>query len=509
MLRSRAASALPDGADPSSVAQRFDPRELALPAVVGLWLVSAMPLFAQESYYWCYALHLDWSYLDHPPLIAWAIAAGSALLGGTAIGIRLGTFGFGMATVLVGGLLLAAFGVGPRGRRIWSLGACVVPAAVAPRFFASPDAPLVATWLLTMLLLWHARAGGLVTWGGVGLALGLALLSKYAAALLGVGCVLVFVLDAALRVQWRRSGPWIAIAVTALSFAPVVIWNLSHDLQSFRFQTLDRLEHARLGSHWFFEWLLGQVAAVHPLMIPVVIVAMFWVLSRTSSDVRASWLAAFALPLVGVLVIASLWIHVKINWSMPAVAVGLLAVASSWEPLFVSRWPRAARMLERVLVWSLVLPLLAPLVWFVPQTGGSSWTGWEEVAARTVRVLDELERDGGRARDAFVFCADYRDAAQLTRVLHLAGRHEDVLAENTVGRSALEFAHWFPASSEVGKDAVLVLSRPARHVRLVEEARERFASVKSLSTMDVERFGIRVRSYEWLVCRGYRGPGTP
>ncbi len=36
-------------------------------------------LIVEEAYYWNYAEHLDWSYLDHPPMIALLIKFGTIL----------------------------------------------------------------------------------------------------------------------------------------------------------------------------------------------------------------------------------------------------------------------------------------------------------------------------------------------------------------------------------------------------------------------------------------------
>ncbi len=41
---------------------------------------SATPLIHDEAYYWLWSRHLDWSYLDHPPMIAYLIRL--ATLGG-------------------------------------------------------------------------------------------------------------------------------------------------------------------------------------------------------------------------------------------------------------------------------------------------------------------------------------------------------------------------------------------------------------------------------------------
>jgi len=50
---------------------------LAVKLVVFLW----MNPIGDEAYYWLWGQHLDWSYFDHPPLHAWAMAAIEAVLG--------------------------------------------------------------------------------------------------------------------------------------------------------------------------------------------------------------------------------------------------------------------------------------------------------------------------------------------------------------------------------------------------------------------------------------------
>ena len=40
-------------------------------------------LLHQEAYYWNYAQHLDFGYLDHPPMVAWLIWLSTTFLGNT------------------------------------------------------------------------------------------------------------------------------------------------------------------------------------------------------------------------------------------------------------------------------------------------------------------------------------------------------------------------------------------------------------------------------------------
>ena len=49
--------------------------------LIRLFLISWLELAPDESYYWHWAKHLDWSYYDHPPMIAYIMALFAGLIG--------------------------------------------------------------------------------------------------------------------------------------------------------------------------------------------------------------------------------------------------------------------------------------------------------------------------------------------------------------------------------------------------------------------------------------------
>src|SRR6201984_3751845 len=53
-----------------------------------LWYSTQLELVGDEAYYWLWSRRLDLAYLDKGPVIAWFIAAGTALFGQTPFGIR-------------------------------------------------------------------------------------------------------------------------------------------------------------------------------------------------------------------------------------------------------------------------------------------------------------------------------------------------------------------------------------------------------------------------------------
>src|SRR5260221_11771285 len=57
-------------------------------SVYRLWYCTHLELVGDEAYYWLWSRHLDICYLDKGPVIAWIIAAGTALFGQTVFGIR-------------------------------------------------------------------------------------------------------------------------------------------------------------------------------------------------------------------------------------------------------------------------------------------------------------------------------------------------------------------------------------------------------------------------------------
>ncbi len=192
------------------------------------------PLSADEAYYWVWSRALAPGYLDHPPMVALWIRAGTALAGQGAFGIRL----LGPLAAALGSVLLAraAEDLFP-GRRLGVPAAVLLNATLllgAGAVTMTPDTPLLLFWTAALWALARLHATGRAGWWlAVGVLAGAALDSKYTAALLGLGIAL-WLAGAPEGRRWLRTPwPWAGGALAALCFAPVLWWNAGHGWASF------------------------------------------------------------------------------------------------------------------------------------------------------------------------------------------------------------------------------------------------------------------------------------
>src|SRR5271167_5023714 len=217
---------------------------IAYSVALRLLYAGSVELLPEETYYWNYSQHLDFGYLDHPPMVAWLIRLGTIVFGQTEFGVRAGAICCGAIT--------AAFVYG-LARNLFDE-ACALAAVLAaqtlPFFFLSgflmtPDAPLTAAWAASLYYLERAlivqRPGA---WWRAGICLGLGMISKYSIALLAPVTLAFMLWDPKSRRWWRHSEPYVAALLALAVFSPVIVWNAQHDWASFAFQTSRRLAEA-------------------------------------------------------------------------------------------------------------------------------------------------------------------------------------------------------------------------------------------------------------------------
>ena len=230
-------------------------------------------LSPDEAYYRVWAHALAPGYLDHPPMVAFAIRAGIAIAGENALGVRL----LGPLGTLAGSLLLVGAGrdlLDLTPARAW-LAALLFNATLMAGVGAvimTPDTPVVLFWGVTLFCLGRAlrsarrpRAG--LWMAASGAALGLAFCSKYTAVLLAPAIGIWLVATPRTRVLLRSPGTIAAVVLGLAVASPVLWWNAAHHFASFAKQGgREEVAHVSRAPRYLSELVFGQLGLLTPLL---------------------------------------------------------------------------------------------------------------------------------------------------------------------------------------------------------------------------------------------------
>ncbi len=313
---------------------------LAALTLARLVVAGTTELSPDEAYYWVWSRALAPGYLDHPPMVALWIRAGTALAGQGALGVRLlAPLSAALGSVLLAG---AANDLFPE-RRPGVIAAGLLNATLlmgAGAVTMTPDTPLLFFWTAALWALGRLlRTGNGRWWLVFGAACGAALASKYTAFLLGGGVALWLLADPVGRSWLRRPWPWAGGIVASLLFAPVLAWNAAHGWASFVKQggRIGDWQPAQAFQH-VGELLGGQLGLATPLVFVACVVGI-WAASRAALQRHSADAVLAALTLPGALLFVqhALGDRVQANW--PAILYPAACIAAS---VYAQRFVRPA-----------------------------------------------------------------------------------------------------------------------------------------------------------------------
>jgi len=473
-------------------------------------------LLPEETYYWNYARHLDYGYLDHPPMVAWLIGAGTAAFGDTQFGVRSGALCCGLITAFFAYRLT---------RNLYGEASGLVALVLVqalPFFFLAgmlmtPDAPLTAAWAAALYFLERALiAGRPEAWWRAGLCLGLGLLSKYTIGLLGLSACAFMLLDARARSWFRRPQPYGAALLALAVFSPVIIWNAQHEWASFVFQTSRRLaESPRFSLH-------KLIASVVVLLTPTGAAAAAVLLWRQAADAeQRAWRflqAAILLPLA-VFAAFSLRHEVKLDWTgapwvaaVPVMSAGIVNSASGLAS-GIRAWIRSA-WVPTIVVLMLIYGtgLYALAFGFSGLSYGTHPelipVGWRELGAQ-ISALSRQAAGTARGQAPLIVGMDrYAIASELA--FYAPDRAKSV-AETTsahlFGQVGLMYERWFPPAAQKGRTLLLVAwDRADLASERLQSSVERLGPIEEGVLMRGE---TAIRHYYYRFAYGYRGSAAP
>ncbi len=320
--------------------------------------LSPLQLYADEAQYWVWSRHLDFGYFTKPPLIAWLIRL-------TTLGNDAEPFVRLSSPLLHGaaGLFLYC-----TARRLYDsrvglaslLVYALTPAVQLGAFVMSTDTPLVAClagglWAYAAMQSGPETDGQTAHWRaalGLGVALGLAFLAKYAALYAAIGIAAHLILSPSARKAWRWPAILAAIGAFALLAGPNVVWNAAH-----RFASVGHLQQeAAWGSRKggigeALGFLASQFGVFGPIPFAVLVGGGVWLAVRKRLESADLLLLCWAAPALLIVLVQAFAAGAKANWAAASFAPGSILVAA-----WLLRWGRP-RVLVFVLATHVALAL--------------------------------------------------------------------------------------------------------------------------------------------------------
>ncbi|TME24571.1 MAG: glycosyltransferase family 39 protein, partial [Chloroflexi bacterium] len=216
-----------------------------------------------ELYFLAASRHLDFGYVDFPPLVPLIAGADQALAPGSLVALRLAAALGGVAVLVLTALIARELGGGTRAQAWAALALLLSPVFLGANglFHTATFDQLV--WVAALLAFARLlRTGERRLWLVLGLIVGIGFETKLTVAALPVA-IFIGLLVSNRRSMLLSPWPWIGAAITALVFVPNLAWQATHDGISFEYV----LSHCGHTDGPFAYWWQQLLVFFNPLFV--------------------------------------------------------------------------------------------------------------------------------------------------------------------------------------------------------------------------------------------------
>ncbi|WP_293113580.1 glycosyltransferase family 39 protein [Moorena sp. SIO4G3] len=335
--------------------------------IIAFWLYPGI----DEAYYYVYSLHLDWSYFDHPVLVALTTGFGTWITGEVSqFTIRLGSL------ILYTGSLLLLYLTSTHLFNTKAARLTLAIATIIPIFkigfgvLTLPDSPLIFFWSASLLCAAyeffpvrakhsrkklssklstkpnslysntpHPNPHTLTPISGsyrpsyrlalLGILVGLACLGKYHGFVLGLGLVGFCLTSPRHRCALLSPWAWLGLILFIITIFPIWYWNIQHDWISFTFHLSTRFQPEPEVPQPGYNWLNVLVIVLSGIayLFPTMALPMWWVSLRSllaqftgyskTSTLESRLILWVSLPLVVGFTLLAGYHQILPTWPMP------------------------------------------------------------------------------------------------------------------------------------------------------------------------------------------------
>jgi len=502
--------------------------------VIAFWLYPGF----DEAYYYLYSLHLDWSYFDHPVLVALTTGFGPWVTGEVSqFTLRIGTLILHTGSLLLLYLTSAKLFSAKAARLTLAIATIIPIFQVGFGVFTLPDSPLMFFWSASLYcaaseffrqpsaqehslsesdaFLKSVSYRPSYRLSYLGILVGLACLGKYHGFILGLGLIGFCLTSPRHRSALLSPWAWLGLGLFVVTIFPILFWNMQHDWVSFRFQ-LNR-GVPREGYNLLSVGMVFLVDVAY--LFPTIGLPLWWVtwrsaLARTAQvfskksliyagDLeQKQWLILWvSLPLTLGFTLMGGYQQILPSWPMPGFWGLTLLLGQhtvSWQQQsrrWVRRWLQGSGI---VVGTSLLLALLHVTTGTLQKPSQYALLGGflapKDDPSTELIDIQQLRR--GFAESPVLSAALQNSSFIFTNGYYLGGPIGMALTPlfNTpmtcFSQDVRGFAFWSKADQWLGKDGLYVtLARFERKKKLTAEYRSYFRSLEKIGKVRIRRGG--------------------
>ena len=466
-------------------------------------------LIADEAYFWDWSRHLDFSYYDMGPMVAWIIRFLTTFLPITPFSVRLGAPLFSALTAVVA-YHLAVRILESRKVAFWfTLIFHITPIATAGGVIMTYYAPQVFFMAVSAFFLWRLiQSGQGFWWYPLGASLGLGFLSHHMFQIFSAEVVLFLLLSHHQRKWFLRKEPYIGLLIELAVASPVFIWNFTHGAVMAK-HALGLMSISPKFLTTLLDFIGGQAGVHTPLFFMAVIYALIvcgyrGIAKKNDEDLFLFCLSAPTLIFIALLCLGG---RTEANWPISAYITGGIAAVKIWSQKYSCGSAKRRLLIKSSIGFTLVVGILALLLISFPNqvfklTGfrlppnmdpANRLYGAKTLGLRASKVFQQMPEG------SFVATRDYGLNALLA--FYMEG-HPQVY-ELPDGRRMSQYDFWNSRINVDGRQALFVNTTPIKG-----NTKALFKRVKLVARVPIYVEGSRILRKEFFLyhCFGYQAP---
>ena len=478
-----------------------------------------------EAYYYLYSQNLNWSYFDHPVLVALTTGLGVWLTGEVnQFTIRIGSL------ILTTGSLYLLYLTAKKLFNYQSALFTLIIASSIPIFTVAfgvltlPDVPLIFFWTLT--LFWAAceffptQSEYQPTYrvALIGICLGLTCLGKYHGFILGLGLLGFCYTNAPYRRVFTSYWLWLSLVLFFLTLFPLWYWNANHDWISFGFQLSGRFQSLEPEPEPTTISLINLVLfflAGIGYLFPSFGFPLWWIggkslhgeLTTATPNYRYRFLLWVSFPLIIVFTLLGVITQILPTWSMPGfwgLTIMLGNYASRWhkmKPQGVIKWLK----ISALVIYSMIIVALLHISTGLLQKPNQYPFFNGLVAPQddpSTELIDVVQlRKQLQSSPVFTQALEKADFI-FTNAYYLGGYIGMAIAPLTdkplvcFSADSRGFLFWYPVEKLIGKDGLYItLDSFAHEQELIEQYHNYFQQFTEITQIPIQRADVNTEIF--------------